>query len=166
MGTQADKQLGLDVEHLIAEFFTKKGYEVKLSEDNYDQVKDLTLTLNGKVRTLENKLQTIVHKFNSFTVPISSNVNMSGVCHNQLSKCMNVDILIFCQRPEPHSKVLKIYQAPPLGERHFEIRQNGYDKRYVAHFPIDKMTLLGTITDMDIVEKYMRYGVEKYAKSF
>jgi hypothetical protein len=166
MGTRADRQLGLDIEHLIVEFFTKKGYEVKLSEDDYDQIKDLTLTLNGKTYTLENKLQTIVHKFNSFTVPISSNVNSDGVFKNQLSKCTNVDILIFCQRPEPNDEVLRIYMAPPRGKRYFEIRQNGYDKRYVAHFPVDKMTLLGTITDTDVVQKYMRYGVESYAKSF
>lgn len=163
MGTQADKQLGLDIEHLIVEFFKNKGYEVKLSEDRYDPDKDLTLTLNGDVYSLENKLETLFHKFNSFTVPISSNSNSSGVHSNQLSKCMNVDILVFCQRPEPGDEVLRIYVAPPLGQRHFVIRQNQHDKRYVAHFPVDKMILLGTITDIDVVQKYMRYGVKAYA---
>lgn len=161
MGTKADKQLGLDIEPFIVEFFKNKGYDVKLSEDRFDKDKDLTLTLNGDSYILENKLQTRVYKFNTFTVPISSNENASGVFHNQLSKCMNVDILVFCQRPEPGDEVLRIYVAPPLGQRHFVIRQNSKDGRYVAHFPIDKMTLIGTITDMKVVQKYMRYGLEK-----
>lgn len=160
MGTQADKQLGIDIEPLIVKFLENKGYVVSLSEDRFDMGKDLTLTLNGEIYDLENKLQTKVHKFNTFTVPISSNENASGVYSNQLSKCMNVDILVFCQRPEPRDKVLRIYVAPPLGQRYFTVRQNSKDKRYVAHFPIDKMTLIGTITDSKVVQKYMRYGVQ------
>lgn len=160
MGTQVDKQLGFDIEPLIVEFLESKGYIVKLSEDKFDMDKDLVLTLNGKIRFLEIKLQTKVHVFNSFTVPITSNENASGVYHNQLSKCTNVDVLIFCQRPEPKDKVLRIYMAPPRGQRHFEIRQNSKDMRYVAHFPIDKMTLIGIITDEEVVQKYMRYGVQ------
>lgn len=160
MGTQADKQLGIDIEPLIVEFLESKGYEVNLSKDKFDKDKDLVLTLNGKTRFLEIKLQTKVHVFNSFTVPITSNENSSGVYHNQLSKCTNVDILIFCQRPEPGDEVLRIYMAPPRGQRYFETRQNTKDMRYVAHFSIDKMTLIGTITNRDVVQKYMRYGVQ------
>lgn len=160
MGTQADKQLGIDIEPLIVKFLESKGYVVKLSEDRFDMDKDLTLTLNGDDYRLEIKLQTRVYKFNSFTVPISSNDNASGVHQNQLSKCTNVDILVFCQRPEPDDEVLRIYVAPPLGQRFFQVRQNSKDMRYVAHFPIDKMTLIGTITDRKVVQKYMRYGVQ------
>ena len=50
--------------------------------------------------------------------------------------------------------------APPRGQRYFEIRQNSKDMRYVAHFSIDKMILIGTITDKDVVQKYMRHGVQ------
>jgi hypothetical protein len=166
MGTQADRQLGVDIEHLIVEFFSKRGITAKLSSDKFDADKDLILTVNGEDHSLENKLETRFHMFNSFTVPISSNEKASGIHSNQLSKCMNVDILIFCQRPEPDDPVLRIYSAPSLGKRNFVIRQNTRDKRYVAHFPIDKMTLIGTITDMSIVQKYMRHGVMEYAKSF
>jgi hypothetical protein len=64
-------------------------------------------------------------------------------------------MLIFCQRPTQDDPTFKIYQAPPVGQRFFEIKQNEIDKRHVAHFFIDKMKLIGKITNKEIIEKYM-----------
>ncbi len=149
-----EKALGKSAEFLLKEFFEKKGYEFHLSEDTYDGRKDATLIVNGNEFSLESKLESLFRKFNSFTVPITSDYN-SGVYRNQLSKCVNVDILIFCQRPSIDDRVLRIYRAPPVGQRYFEIKQNSIDKRYVAHFFVDTMKLIGTITDNDIVNKYI-----------
>lgn len=154
MNRLLEKQLGGGAEQIVKEFFVQKGYDFVLSEDKYDDKKDALLTVNGEQYQVEVKLESRYRKFNSFTIPIASDTN-SGVYRNQLSKCVNVDMLIFCQRPTHDEPVFKIYQAPPVGQRFFEIKQNEIDKRYVAHFFIDKMKLVGTITDKEVVEKYM-----------
>jgi hypothetical protein len=139
-----------------------------LSEDKFDSKKDAIIIMNDEIYRVEIKLESRAWKHNTFTVPITTDDNYSGIYQNQLSKCMNVEVLIFCQRPEPddpNGPALRIFQAPPLGEREFVIRQNAHDKRYVAHFSIDKMKLLCEIKDRDIVQKYMTKKAGEYAKS-
>ena len=168
MGNTNDKTLGKAAEYLVRELYVRKGYEFTLSEDDYDSKKDAILVVNGESLRVEIKLESRVWKHNTFTIPITTNENRSGIYQNQLSKCMNVEVLIFVQRPEPNDRkgpALRIYAAPPLGEREFVIRQNEHDKRYVAHFPIDKMTLLCEIKDSEVVQKYMTKGAAQYAKS-
>jgi hypothetical protein len=168
MGSMKDKKLGKDVEYLIRDVFLKKGYTFELSEDDFDKEKDAVLIVNGDRLRLEIKLETRVFKFNTFTVPVTSNENYNGLYENQLSKCMNVEVLVFVQRPEPNDPkgpALRVYLAPPLGEREFVIRQNEHDGRIVAHFPIDKMTLLCEIRDSNILQKYMTKGAGQRAKS-
>lgn len=154
MNRLLEKQLGGSAEQIVKDFFVQKGYDFVLSEDKYDDKKDALLTVNGEQYQVEVKLESRYRKFNSFTIPITTDTN-SGVYRNQLSKCVNVDMLIFCQRPDHDDYVFRIYQAPPVGQRFFEIKQNEKDKRYVAHFFIDKMKLIGKITDKEVVEKYM-----------
>lgn len=149
-----EKSLGKDAEYLLKEFFEQKGYEFRLSENLYDSKKDAVLIANGNRFEVESKLQSLFREYNSFTVPITNDGNL-GVYRNQLSKCVNVDVLIFCQRPSFNDRIFRIYQAPPVGERYFEIKQNSKDGRYVAHFFVDNMKLIGKITDEAIVNKYM-----------
>jgi hypothetical protein len=147
MNRLLEKQLGDDAEYVVKEFFAQKGYEFILSENKYDDKKDAILIANNEQYQVEIKLETRYKKFNSFTIPIEYS--------NQLSKCANVDMLIFCQRPTQDDPTFKIYQAPPVGQRFFEIKQNEIDKRHVAHFFIGKMKLIGKITNKEIIEKYM-----------
>jgi hypothetical protein len=147
MNRLLEKQLGDDAEYVVKEFFARKGYEFILSENKYDDKKDAILIANNEQYQVEIKLETRYKKFNSFTISIEYS--------NQLSKCANVDMLIFCQRPTQDDPTFKIYQAPPVGQRFFEIKQNEIDKRHVAHFFIDKMKLIGKITNKEIIEKYM-----------
>ena len=164
MSRYFEKSLGSDAELLVKEFFESKGYEFFLSEDKFDDRKDAVLVVDGERHNVEVKLESRYRKFNSFTVPITTDSNAAGIYKNQLSKCVNVDVLIFCQRPENEEEGLKIYQAPPVGSRHFEIKQNSVDMRFVAHFPIDKMRLVGRITDKSIINKFI-IRKDAYAKS-
>lgn len=164
MSRHFERSLGNETELLMKQFFESKGYEFFLSEDKFDDRKDAVLVVDGKRHNVEVKLESRYRKFNSFTVPITTDSNTAGICKNQLSKCVNVDVLIFCQRPEKEGEGMNIYQAPPVGSRQFEIKQNSVDKRFVAHFPIDKMRLVGIITNESIINKFIiRKGA--YAKS-
>lgn len=150
-----EKDLGRSAEFLVKNFFESKGFEFFLSEDKFDAEKDAYLVSNGERYSVEIKLETLYRKYNAFTVPINSDDNMPGIYENQLSKCANVDILIFCQRPTQADKVFRIYRAPDVGERYFKIIKNAYDQRTVALFPVDKMKLVGTITSKEVIEKYL-----------
>ena len=150
-----EKQLGKDAESLVGEFLKNKGYDFVLSENQFDSEKDAYVVLNGKRRAVEIKLETLYRKYNSFSIPIVSDENANGLYENQLSKCVNVDVLIFCQRPTYDDRVFRIYKAPEVGNRSFKLVKNLHDQRIVALFGVDKMKLIGTITDKDVIEKYI-----------
>ena len=156
MATQFDKKLGVEAEKVVKQFFESKGHKFILSQDKYDSEKDAILipkNFEEEYKT-EIKLSTRYKIFNSFTITLEDE-NTSSIYGNQLSKCSNVDILIFCQRPEKNDPVFKIYQTQPVGSRYFDIKRNTKDNRLVAHFYIDKMKLIGIITDEEIVNKFM-----------
>jgi hypothetical protein len=156
MATPFDKKLGIEAEKVVKQFFESKGHKFTLSADKYDSEKDaILIPKNSEEKyNTEIKLSTRYKIFNSLTVTLEDE-NTSIVYGNQLSKCSNVDVLIFCQRPEKNDPVFKIYQAPPVGLRYFDIKRNAKDNRLVAHFYIDKLKLIGIITDKEIVNKFM-----------
>ena len=149
---QKSIELGFTGEDLVAKLLMEQGRTVVKSSDRYDAEKDLTA--DGKY--VEIKTQVPYRFFGTrkqpaFTVPIVC----ESVRRNQLNKCMNVDLLIFVKRPDSSDPVIRIYEAPPIGHRTFEIIQNKKDHRYVAGFYISTMTELGVITDPDIVQNFM-----------
>jgi len=81
--------LGIVGEKLVANYFTKNGFNVEISPFKYDSQKDMTI--NGI--KVEVKTQAPFIKFNSFTIR-----------PNQLQKCKTVDCLIFVIAPHPKYK--------------------------------------------------------------
>lgn len=157
MYTQLDRSksrsLGYSGEDLLYDFFTASGSTVTKSIDPYDQHKDLVI--DG--RMTEIKTEVLYRKFGSnrspaFTIPISGG---SYIRKNQLNKCVNVDRLIFIKRPSNDDPVIRIYEAPKLGSRFFEIYQNPKDNRIVAGFYLDTLTEIGVITDSAKVSYFM-----------
>lgn len=150
-----EKQLGKSAEYLVRDFLISRGHNVVLSENEFDSKKDAHIIVGDTKLDLEIKLETLYRMYNAFSVPIVSDENSSGVYGNQLSKCVNVDVLIFCQRPTYRDRTFKIYKAPDVGERFFKVVKNSHDRRIVAIFGVNTMKLLGTITDNDVIEKYI-----------
>lgn len=156
------KKLGKTGERLVAEFFKQIGSVVEMSEDDYDSEKDMIVDgLNVEVKT-QSIYRSFPHngdKIPAFTVDIHQECDKIKI--NQLSKCLNVDRLIFIARSSSFNKKVVIYEAPSLGKRHFHIIQNSKDKRYVAGFPISDMKELVSITKPQIIEHFMEFSFEK-----
>jgi hypothetical protein len=160
-------KLGRINENLITALFEEKGYDVVKSTDKFDSRKDILI--NGE--EVELKLQTMYYFFkspgmkyaeNAFSVPITE--DDVKIHTNQLSKCMNVDRLIFTQIPSRkyNEETINIYEAPPLGKRYFSILQNKKDKRYVAGFLLKDMKLIHQITNSTLVEYFRENGTSYF----
>ena len=90
------KLLGDAGEKIVTNFFSKKGFNVEISIDPYDNQKDMKV--NGK--TVEVKTQVPYVFKNAFT--ISDN--------HQFEKCKNADALVFVQAPCSKSDKAGIFQ--------------------------------------------------------
>lgn len=146
-------EIGRLGEELVYLHFVKNGIEVNRSEDEFDPEKDLLI--NGE--TSEVKTQTIYQTFPfpegkapAFTVPITNDDGFGY--RNQLSKCLNVQRLFFVSRPTVYNKIVRIYEAPPLGKRFFTVIKNSGDQRYVAGFPLNKAKLLASYENEKIIK--------------
>lgn len=154
---ERSRDLGFDAEGILSDWFTSQGCTVEMSPNPFDGEKDMFV--DG--RSTESKLQTLYRKLGlkrqpGFTVPIVDSNNYGNkISRNQISKCVNVDRLIFLQRPSSDTPAMKIYEAPPLGKRYFEVYRNPRDDRYVAGFYLEDMTHIGTITSKPVVEHFM-----------
>jgi len=167
---QKDKKaLGDLAERLVFNYFKSKGSSVEFSTNKYDSQKDLIV--DGK--TVEVKFQTIYHFFKSycfgnnkikaFTVPIT--VGSNKLAQNQLDKCLNVDRWIIVQNPSDRlrEKTIKIWEAPPLGERRFGFSLNSKDMRIVAGFPLSTFNLLVDIDDKPLYNKIKSLDFSKFS---
>ena len=160
------KEIGEAGEELVSLVYRKLGCIVELSEDKYDQEKDMLI--NGI--PAEVKTQTIFRYFplngvfyRAFTVDIET--KYGKVFHNQLKKCCEVEKLIFVGRSSKNDRVVRIYEAQPPESRVYHISTNSKDGRKVAGFLIDDMTLIREIRKEHIVEYFMDEW-RSYAKSF
>lgn len=151
-------------ERLVAALFKSNGYKVQISPDPYDDVCDLRImNPSGVTETVEVKLQTPYWNYvpspswsgkpyNAFTVQICNQRASQWSLHqNQLSKCMNVDRLIFVQRPRDISEPIIFWEAPPLGKRMFRVSRNKKDDRVIAAFALTDMTQIAILEN----EKYV-----------
>jgi hypothetical protein len=148
-------EVGLLGEQVVQDYFKRLGYSISTAGHKYDQEKDFLV--NG-VKT-EVKTQSLYRSFcfpdrkgYAFTIPIASDTKIH---RNQLSKCLNVERLIFVQKSSASDPRVRLYAAPPVGQRFFCVVQNTKDMRFVAGFPIESMKLIYTITKDDIVSKLM-----------
>jgi len=135
-------------ERLVQFIYEQRGFTVELAEDKFDHIKDMLI---DGVPT-EVKMQTPYYMYRNpmtgevtpaFTVPITSTYTRK-TSTNQLSKILNIPLLIFVELPRLGDYKLRVYQAPSLGNRQFSITQNKKDHRYVCGFPIRDMTLIAT----------------------
>lgn len=162
MHNLSNYEIGSLGEELVEQFFIKNSHVVVRSTNKFDEEKDLTV--NGA--NVEVKTQSIYRGFPfphgrkpAFTVPITSDTHL---LRNQLSKCMNVERLIFVARSTLEDPVIKIYEAPPVGKRFFTIAQNSKDGRYTAGFDIDSLHKITEVHDSVFVNKLMDNWRPKY----
>ena len=134
-------QLGMAGEKLVSSFFRSLGQTVEESLSTYDSVKDMIV--DGK--TCEVKTQMPFYTENSFTMK-----------KNQLTKCRNVDKLIFVEAPSSKSDVIKIWEAPKE-TRKFRTRVTK-DGRNMYLLDKGRMNLLHTIEDIVIVNEMKSFS--------
>lgn len=134
-------QLGMAGEKLVSSFFRSLGHTVEESLSTYDSVKDMIV--DGK--TCEVKTQMPFYTENSFTMK-----------KNQLTKCRNVDKLIFVEAPSSKSDVIKIWEAPKE-TRKFRTRATK-DGRNMYLLDKGRMNLLHTIEDIVIVNEMKSFS--------
>jgi len=150
--------LGDLAERVVREYFEALGSVVEMSTDPFDQTKDMLI---DKKKT-EVKFQTIFHYFKSydqenpyqaFTVPVT--MSSYKVAQNQLDKCLNAERWIILQNPSDKlkEKTIKIWEAPPLGERRFKLARNSNDGRIVAGFAKSMFKLLVDIDHKPLYKK-------------
>ena len=134
-------QLGMAGEKLVSSFFRSLGHTVEESLSTYDSVKDMIV--DGK--TCEVKTQMPFYTENSFTMK-----------KNQLTKCRNVDKLIFVEAPSSKSDVIKIWEAPKE-TRKFRTKATK-DGRNMYLLDKGRMNLLHTIEDIVIVNEMKSFS--------
>ena len=138
-------QLGMAGEKLVSNFFRGLGHTVEESLSTYDRVKDMTV--NGK--TCEVKTQQPFHVEDAFTMK-----------ENQLTKCKNVDRLIFVEAPEPKVNVIYIWEAPKE-YRKFRTRVTR-DGRNMYLLDKGNMILLTSINDKVLVNEMKGFSNSKW----
>lgn len=90
------KELGDFCEIFVFDFFRLLGYNVNFSENEFDQIKDLTI--NG--HEVEVKGQVPYYARNAFTVETS-----------QVAKCSEVPFLFFVEIPQYDDKLIRIWNC-------------------------------------------------------
>ena len=128
--------MGAAGEKIVSNFFRSIGRIVEESLSTYDNVKDMTI--DGE--TCEVKTQQLFHTENAFTMK-----------KNQLTKCKNVDKLIFVEAPGPKSQCAYIWEAPKK-YRKFRIRITK-DGRNMYLLGRENMILLTSITDKVLINE-------------
>jgi hypothetical protein len=157
LSNEEKKRIGELGESIAAKYFKMQGHHVEMAEDQYDMHKDM---LVDGVKT-EIKTETYYRSFpveglgyhKAFTVPIKE-VN-GKVYENQLTKCLNVDRLIFIGRPNAKDPYIRIYEAPPVGKRKYYKHANYKDGRTVAGFLVEDMKEIFVATAPHLVTQLM-----------
>tara|TARA_Y100000385_G_C13096618_1_gene641752 strand:- start:1021 stop:1488 length:468 start_codon:yes stop_codon:yes gene_type:complete len=134
-------QLGIAGEKLVSNFFRSLGHTVEESLSTYDHVKDMIVD----DETCEVKTQQLFHTENAFSMK-----------KNQLTKCRNVDKLIFVEAPAHDSNTIKIWDVPKE-DRKFRTKMT---KDGHTMYLLDKgrMDLLDTIEDAVIVNEMKSFS--------
>lgn len=161
-------ELGNLSERIVAAYFEHLGSIVEPSTDPYDGSKDMLI---DKVRT-EVKFQTIYHYFKpynvstpykAFTVPVET--AGGKVSQNQLDKCLNAERWIIVQNPSSklNEKFIRLWEAPPLGQRRFKTIRNKHDGRIVAGFPLSSFTKIVDINNKELYNKIKQLNISEFS---
>jgi len=133
-------ELGDLGENTIKDLHIKHGYEVVMSEDRYDKVKDMFI--NG----VKSEIKTLTR---------IKNETAFFLANNQLKKCLEVDRLIFVEIPLYEDFPIDIFESlkPRVTKPHqFTNKETGK----VTHgllFPLTNLVYLGSIEDRNLVKK-------------
>ncbi len=125
--------LGAVGEGIVRRFFESQGCKVTMSEDQFDDEKDMIV--DGK--TVEVKTLLPVYKFKSFCLPAQ-----------QSKKCESVDRLIFIEVPDlPQNevKILESVRDPDTGRR-YDFREP-FNGEWCQFYRLTFLQELGIIQD-------------------
>ena len=130
------KTLGNYGENLIVDFLSSIGCSsVSLSEDQYDQHKDLTFFVDGEIHKAEVKTKTIIEKYQAFALE-----------RNQWKKIDNCQHVYFVSIPRFPYDVIAIYEVSDKNA--FFIVDNFAGKNEQTRmYPLDKLSRIKTIRD-------------------
>lgn len=131
--------LGNAGEKVVEEYFRERGHVVASSTSIYDNIKDLVI--DGKF-TIEVKTQQLFHRKESFSIK-----------HNQLSKCLNVDYLIFVETPSIENGDTISIWGYTKDKRQYE-DYTTKDGRKMYLFPKVNGTLLKKIKDAKRIKEF------------
>lgn len=130
---QRVEMLGAVGEGIVRRFFESKGCKVQMSEDKYDQVKDMIV--DGK--TVEVKTLLPIYKYNAFCLPVQ-----------QSKKCESVDRLIFIEVPDlPQDDVVILESMiDPEVNRRYDYRDY-FNREYCQFYRLTNLVEIGRIQD-------------------
>ena len=163
------KKLGELGEKIVREYFQNNGSVVEMAADPFDGTMDMLI--DGK--RCEVKFMTLYHYFKSyatrgtalqaFTVAITQ--RDGRVAQNQLDKCLNADRWFIVQNPSNRlgEKTIKIWEAPPPGQRRFSNIQNSNDRRIIAGFLKKDFKLLVDIDDPALYNKIKSLDISQFS---
>ena len=141
MSRQADIiELGDLGENTIKDLYIKHGYEVVMSEDRYDRVKDMFI--NG-VKTEIKTLTRIKNEISFF------------LADDQLKKCLEVDRLIFVEIPLYEDFPIDIFESlkPRVTKPHHFTNKITGKVTHGLLFPLTNLAYIGSIEDRDLAIK-------------
>jgi len=162
------ERLGDLGERIVAEYFEQTGSLVELSTNPFDGEKDMNI---NRVQT-EVQFETIMHFFRpdpnkppypAFTVPISK--KDGTVFRNQLNKRLYAGRWIIVQNPSNrwNEKFIRLWEAPPVGQRHFQIQRNKHDGRYIAGFPLSSFTKIVDIHNEALYNRIKQLDISEFS---
>lgn len=146
-------------EQLLRAYFILEGWKVHLSEDKYDQEKDMVIYNDTKEYNVGVKLEMPYHfclKGDSWIDQACFTVNMENkhkIYSNQLTNVLSVDIMIFISKPHRFNNYkVELWELPAVNYRKYVVKTLG-NKRKIACFPIKDMKLLKTLGNKKLIEK-------------
>lgn len=143
-----NKKTGDLGEQLVAQYFRSLGFHVEESVDKFDTKKDMLI--DGK-HTCEVKTQQLWHLHKAFTVRES-----------QLTKCGEVDKLIFVETPSKYNRnKVSLYEFPKY-KRQTRVKKTR-DGRLMYLYPVSNAILLDTIDDPVICEQFNSYTLSTWS---
>ncbi len=145
------KALGDFGENLIVDFLAGIGCgNVTLSENKYDQEKDLTFTVDGVTHRAEVKTKTIIEKYQAFALE-----------RNQWKKIDSCQHVYFISVPRFPYDVIAIYEITDKNS-FFIVDNFGGRNEQTRMYPLDKLTRIKTIRDTDACKKLYELSFSNY----
>ena len=140
--------LGQAGEKVVSKYCREKGLKVSESIYTYDNQKDMMV---GNLKC-EVKTQMLFHTQDAFSIQ-----------DNQLSKCINADLLFFVKTPDKNDRTIKIYGCNEKEQRDFYdyLTKDGRKMKLIKR---SKLKLLETITDERLIREFESFSNSDWQK--